>query len=349
MKRSVKSFRAKSDLKAAVLCVFDIGVFVAGLVTVIVAPSVWVKLAAGLIMGIWIARLFIIGHDACHQAFFENRRLNRWVGRLVFMPSMTAYSLWEAGHNLGHHVYTNLRGYDYIWTPLTKESFDELTGLQRALERFYRSGFGHWAYYGVELWWKKLVFPSAAHIATRSSAFTTDSATVTAFGVAWVGLLIGAALVTGQSIIGLVVLGFALPFFVWNLLMGAVIYFHHTHPDIIWYGDLDEWEADRDGIRGTVLITFPFKLGRILNNIMEHPAHHLDVRIPLYNIEGAQAELNRSAEGLIEQPLTWNHIRNCTRRCKLYDYEARRWTDFNGTFTSEAGGGEPTPALVPSG
>lgn len=317
------------------MCAFDVLAFSGALAAVVICPATWLKVLAGLVMGLFIARLFIIGHDACHQAMFSGRRVNRWVGRLVFLPSLTAYSLWEAGHNVGHHVYTNLSAYDYVWTPLGKAEYDALPPWRRALERFYRSGFGYWAYYGIELWWKKLLFPAPDQMRTRAGVFTADSWLVSLFGISWIVALIGAGLMTGQSSALLVFSGFVLPFFVWNLLMGAVIYFHHTHPDIVWYDDLDEWEANRDGVSGTVHITFPYKLGRLLNNIMEHPAHHLDVRVPLYNIEAAQRTLDENQQArTLEQPFTWSHILNCTRRCKLYDYDARRWTDFEGEFTT---------------
>jgi len=34
-----------------------------------------------------IVRLFIIGHDACHQAFTSSARLNHAVGRIAFWPT----------------------------------------------------------------------------------------------------------------------------------------------------------------------------------------------------------------------------------------------------------------------
>ena len=335
LKKTIRVFRESSDAKAIALCTLDLAVFTGAFAGVLFWDPIGLKVLAGLIMGLWIARLFIIGHDACHQAFFSNRRANRWMGRVVFLPSLTAYSLWEAGHNLGHHVYTNLAGYDYVWTPTTKQAYDAMPAWRRALERYYRSAWGCWAYYLIELWWKQLLFPRAEDMHTQTTSFTADSVLVSVFGILWIAALIGVGAATGQSIVWLVVCGFVLPFLTWNLLMGAVIYFHHTHPEIAWYDDIDEWEADRDGISGTVLITFPFRLGRILNNIMEHPAHHLDVRVPLYNIEAAQHTLNRQNVRLLEQPFNWTHISDCTRRCKLYDYKARRWLSFDGTFTSE--------------
>jgi omega-6 fatty acid desaturase (delta-12 desaturase) len=311
--------------------------FAAAMFGVIVVPNIFAKALASALIGLQIARLFVLGHDACHQSLFSNRALNRWVGRLLFLPSLTPYSLWEVGHNLGHHVYTNLRGMDYVWTPFSKAEFDALSKSRRAFERFYRSGFGYGAYYLIELWWRKLFFASRAEIATRRPDFLVDSMAALVFGLIWIAALITAAAATQQNAAVLVFLGFVLPFLLWGWLMGAVIYLHHTHPMLAWYDDIDEWEAARDQGCSTVHIQFAHKLGRILNNIMEHPAHHLDVRIPLYNLEAANRSLPQRSQ--IVQPLSFRSIADCIARCKLYDYGAQYWTDFDGRQTS--------PALAP--
>ena len=66
---------------------------------------------------LWIARLFVIGHDACHGSYTPSKVLNGWIGRIAFLPSLTPFSLWDVGHNLAHHGFTNLKGRDYVWTP----------------------------------------------------------------------------------------------------------------------------------------------------------------------------------------------------------------------------------------
>ena len=40
------------------------------------------------------------------------------IGRLVSMPSLTPYSLWDLGHNVVHHGYTDLKDFDFVWQPL---------------------------------------------------------------------------------------------------------------------------------------------------------------------------------------------------------------------------------------
>ncbi len=331
-RKRVRSFRQSSNLKATGLCVLDIGLFAAALAAVVTIPNEFAKVMASFVVGLQIARLFVLGHDACHQSLFTNRRANRWIGRILFLPSLTPYSLWEVGHNLGHHVYTNLRGMDYVWTPFTKIEYDALPRWRRIAERFYRSGFGYGAYYLIELWWRKLFFASRREIPTQRPAFNADSLLVLGFAIAWVGALIETAVWTQQNATMLVLTGFVVPFFAWNWIMGAVIYFHHTHPLLAWYDDIDEWEAARDCGCNTVHVLFRGKLGRVINNIMEHPAHHLDVRIPLYNLEAAHRALQEPAQ--VAQQFSLQLIRDCVSQCKLYDFTLHHWTDFSGLQTS---------------
>src|SRR5262249_40167784 len=159
-------------------------------------------------------------------------------------------------------------------------------------------------------------------------AFVVDSLHVLTFAIAWVFGLVATAHVTHQSAITLTLLGFLLPFLLWGHLMGLVIYLHHTHPRLVWYCDIDQWEAARATSCGTVHVQIPFKLGRVLNNIMEHPAHHFDARIPLYRIEEANRAL--TAATFIVERLSIRSIAACVARCKLFDFDAGRWTDFEG-------------------
>src|SRR4051812_42871425 len=85
---------ARSTPLAIALVVLDFCLFGLALAATIAVGNVLAKVVLGMLTGFIIGRLFILGHDACHQSFTANRRLNTWLGRLVFMPSLTPYSLW---------------------------------------------------------------------------------------------------------------------------------------------------------------------------------------------------------------------------------------------------------------
>ena len=71
-----------------------------------------------------------------------------------------------------------------------------------------------------------------------------------------------------------------------------------------------------------------------MHNIMEHPAHHLNPRIPMYTLRAAQQVLQEKFPGLCEYRLDWRTYVDSARRCKLYDYASHAWTDFSGQVTA---------------
>ena len=317
------------------LIAVDLALLAACMAGVVLLPSGVLQVAAGIAAGLVIGRLFILGHDACHQSLTRHRRLNRWLGRLVFLPSLTPYSLWETGHNVVHHGYTNLRGFDCVWQPRSLEEFQALPRWRQRLERVYRSGWAPWLYYLVEIWWSRLLFPSRTHMPTRRGIFVGDGLLVSAFGLAWVAALALAAHATRQSAAWLVATGFVLPFLFWNGLIGFVVYVHHTHPGVAWFEDKRAWAAAQPFVSITVHLTFRSAMGAVLHHIMEHTAHHVDMSVPLYRLKAAQALLEqRLAGSIVVQPFSWRWYSDTARRCKLYDFRSGCWTDFAGRPSS---------------
>jgi omega-6 fatty acid desaturase (delta-12 desaturase) len=330
---------ARSTAYALVLVLTDVLLFAAFAAATVLLRSPVLQLLAGVATGLMISRLFILGHDACHQSLTPHRRLNRWIGRLVLLPSLTPYSLWEVGHNVVHHGYTNLKGFDFVWQPRSLEEFQALPAWRQALERVYRSGWAPWLYYLIEIWWLRMFFPSKKIMPARRAVFLWDSLLVCAYAAAWVGGLVAVSWATGQSAWWLLTVGFAVPFLFWNGMIGFVVYVHHTHPGVDWYEDKASWSASQPFVSTTVHLTFRSAMGSVLHHIMEHTAHHVDMSVPLYRLKKAQALLeSRLAGSIVVQPFSWRWYADTARRCKLYDFKARRWTDFDGRPTGGESG-----------
>jgi omega-6 fatty acid desaturase (delta-12 desaturase) len=333
----LQPFAASRRIATPIIWFFlDWFVLIAAIATMLVVDSIWVRIFASLVAALWIARLFVIGHDACHGSYTPRKRLNAWIGRIAFLPSLTPYSLWEVGHNLAHHGFTNLKGRDYVWTPFTREEFMKLSWMRRQMEKLYRSGFGQGVYYMVELWWKKLFFPTREHISAQRKSFTWDSLLVAAFGALWIGGLVAWAIFSHRSVVSMLIFGFAIPFFVWNCLMGFVIYVQHTHPRVAWYERKEEWTSNAGYATTTVHVKLMRPLDGLIHYILEHGAHHVNMGIPLYRLKEAQARLTATLdERLNSEVFTWRYYWNTVRRCKLYDYARHVWTDYEGRVTSE--------------
>ncbi len=285
------------------------------------AESVAVALAASLVNGVLIAILFVVGHDACHRSFLPRRSENYVVGQICFLPSLHPFSLWDLGHNKIHHRYTNLATRDYVFRPLSRDQYEGLSPLRRALYRFHRSALGHLTYYAMEIWWPKMIAPRRSHVGAFRKEYWRDLAVV----YLWLAALVAWIVWRSASPIGGLALGLFLPMAVFQALMSLVIYLHHTNPAIRWFDDETEWSFKDAQTQCTVYVRFPLGINTVFHNIMEHTAHHMRPGIPLYHLKEAQRDLAPDATELV-----WSlrgHL-ELFRTCRLYDFDAQRWTDY---------------------
>lgn len=330
LREILSSYYDRSTALALGLLGFDIVLFAGGQYLVLGGSSLPRQLLGGALTTLAIIRLFIIGHDACHGSLTDHAALNKVLGRIAFLPSLTPFSLWRVGHNVVHHGFNNLKGRDFVWEPLDPKEFSSLSRGRRLLERVYRSAFGPLPYYLLEIWWRRLYYPGRANAPGKRGEFFWDSTLVTAFAAGWIAwLVVGGLAGGGAAHLALVLnVGFLVPFLVWNWTVGFVVYLHHTHPDVVWYADKSAWLKAQGILHGTVRYRIKPWWNWILHNIMEHAAHHLDSRIPLYRLKAAQATLARLVPEIPVVELSMRTYWRSVRECKLFDFERRRWVGF---------------------
>src|SRR5262245_37423715 len=151
LRQVLRPYRAKSDAFATSLFAADFGMYVASTAVAAAHAPLLIRLAAATAAGVLLAVLFVVGHDACPGSYTSRRRLNSLLGRIAFLPTVTPFSAWDLSHNLTHHVYTNLKQFDYVWTPLSKREYDALPEWRKRLERVYRHPLGLALYYPLEI------------------------------------------------------------------------------------------------------------------------------------------------------------------------------------------------------
>lgn len=300
------------------------------------AMSVPLALASG--------QLFTYAHDAAHGSFSPSPTANAIVGRLALIPSWHVFGLWRAHHNM-HHRFTNLRGRDFVWTPLSVPDYEQLGSAHRALHRFYRNrlGIGLGVHYAIEIWIPRMLFPRRTHRLMRRRQLLFDTllfygmiATVGYLGYRFVVLIDAERSGDFAFWISVLLLLLALPLLGTQWLIGFVIYLNHTHPDIVWYDRRVDW-ADRPAIQleSSAAQRFPKWTQALLpHRIMNHTAHHVDPRVPLRHLAEAQQHLTaRYGTRFTSYDWSMRGFRDVLTRCKLYDYEARRWLSFDGIPT----------------
>jgi omega-6 fatty acid desaturase (delta-12 desaturase) len=310
---------------ALLVCVLLLYVYILAL---LLASTTAVSVALSVPCGMVIGMLFIIGHDACHNAFTASTRLNQLIGRLAFLPALHSFSLWDLAHNRTHHRFNNIRGVDYVWEPMTQKEYRDAPWLRRAVYRFCRTPVGVGFYYLVHIWAPRLLLPFPAFIERMRPSYALDSLLVLTFLPLQLWSVIAIGALADKAPWESVLVGVAMPFLVWNGFMSFVIYLHHTHPAVKWYDSAAAWASDGGALRGTVGVRFPWPFRPLVLGIMEHNAHHQAPGVPLYNLSRMQRALEEQ-EKLVAWRFSWRAYARVCRRCKLYDYDAGRWVTFD--------------------
>ena len=330
----VSEYRKRSTKLAVLLCGIDLLLYSLAIFGVIYFEDMILKLFCSVLAGFKISTLFIIGHDASHNALTNSKILNQVIARIVFLPSLHNYGLWLVEHNRIHHQATNIKGMD-SWSPLSKEEYDLLPAWRKTLERFYRSIPGICFYYMIERWWKNKFYPFN-NIKGKYNSVKWDFLLVLFYLVSYVSFLayVG-AVSTYSSSIELILLGFVFPFLIWNFMMGFTVYQHHTHETIPWNKSRKDREKQGGQEDFTMHVQYPHWYNLVSHNIMEHTAHHVDPSIPMYNLDKAQKKLSDFLGNDINViKFSFSGFIKTLSKCKLYDFDENKWLDFDGKQTA---------------
>lgn len=327
----------------ATLIVVNLASWAALFVLTVFVDQAWLKLLLGTMLGVNTGTLFVIGHDASHGGLTSSARFNRLAALLAFLPSLHPPTSWEWGHNRMHHSWTNLASRDDGYPPLTFDQWCSLSPARQRLHRAYHTMWGMGFYYMIDVWWTDLILLSKGERAQLRTErrFFVELVVLGIFVAAQVAVVLGwgawqseGALATAWRF-GEVMLCVVWPFIVWNWVMAFVTLQHHTHPRVRWFDNVTEWSYFQSQIAGTVHMTFPRVIELAFANIFEHTAHHADKLTPLYNLRATQIALEEQyPEHVIVQRASLAHLRDILKRCRLYDYRAGRWMDFDGRYTT---------------
>ena len=102
--------------------------------------SPWLTLFISMCNAAFLLRLFAIQHDCGHAAFFANRTVSDWIGRVIGVLTLTPYDVWRRSHAIHHSASGNLgrRGMGDVHT-LTVDEYHSLSAFGRWKYRVYRN------------------------------------------------------------------------------------------------------------------------------------------------------------------------------------------------------------------
>ena len=271
-----------NDARATVAVLTSVVPYLALSVVMYLALQVSALLALALALpaAVFLVRTFIIFHDCSHGSFLAGRRANAWLGRTLGLLLYSPFVRWRHDHAVHHASSGDLgrRGVGDVHT-LTVGEFRELAPRGRLAYRLTRNPV---VMLVVGPLVALLIGPrfvaQGARPRMRRSVIGTDIAL--AVFVAASCWLIGwrAYLLVG-----------VLP----ALLAGAIgiwlFYVQHQFEDAYWESG-ETWNYADAAFRGSSFLKLPPLLRFCTGNIGFHHVHHLNARIPSYNLRCAHEE-----------------------------------------------------------
>jgi omega-6 fatty acid desaturase (delta-12 desaturase) len=176
----------------------------------------------------------------------------------------------------------------------------------------------------VKVWWDKMLLFKPTNLQPKEKAALLLSKWV----VAVFAIILAAALYIFAGVVG-VIAGLIMPFLIFNYFIAFYVYLHHTHPEVTFFDERQEWNHAIGMIQCTTVIRCSRWWELLNHNILIHTPHHIDVRIPFYHLKRAYGDLQQDYHQYMhEYRFSWGEVSKIFKQCKLYDYKAKKWYGF---------------------
>ncbi len=239
--------------------------------------SYLLTLALAVLAAGFLVRTFIVFHDCAHGSFLPSRRANAYLGALLGLFVLAPFRRWRHDHAVHHATSGDLerRGVGDVLT-LTVAEYRARSPRGRRAYRLIRNPL---VMFGIGPVIAMIVGPRivarGARPRMRNSVLAMDAALlVVVAGLCWL-------------------MGWQQFLIVWApaaLMAGSVgiwlFYVQHQFEDAYWQ-DAGDWTYAEAALRGSSYLKLPKVLQFFTGNIGLHHVHHLNARIPNYNLQAA--------------------------------------------------------------
>jgi acyl-lipid omega-6 desaturase (Delta-12 desaturase) len=303
---------AGADLRRSIVC---LGTSVVPYLALCVAMyylitdvSIFLALLVAIPASGFLLRTFIVFHDCTHGSFMPSKRLNTWVGVFVGLVVYSPFHSWRQEH-AGHHATSgdlDRRGVGDVQT-LTVAEYNALPARSRLAYRLMRNP---WIMFTIGPIWSLALNPR--RIPKHKRERLQNSHRNTNFGL--LVLIISFAWLIGP----LTFLEIQLPLVAMAGTAGVwLFYVQHQFEGVYWKRS-EDWDYADAALEGSSYLKMAPILQFFTGYIGLHHVHHLNPRIPNYNLQRAHDE----NEFLHRAPVIslWDGLR-CVK-LKLIDEDA---------------------------
>jgi acyl-lipid omega-6 desaturase (Delta-12 desaturase) len=276
--------------------------------------SVLLALALAPVAAVFLLRTYIVFHDCSHGSFLPSRRGNVWLGTLCGLLVLAPFVRWRHDHAVHHATSGDLdkRGVGDIPT-LTVAEYYARPPRGRIGYRVLRNPI---VMFGLGPVFAMIIGP---RIVARNARPRMRNSVI------WTDVALAAIAATLIWLIGVQAL-----LVVWApaaLLAGAagiwLFYAQHQFEEAYWERSVN-WSFPDAALRGSSFLKLPKPLQFATGNIGYHHIHHLNARIPNYNLQRAHEQLQMFHD--VPMLGLWDGLRAV--RLKLWDEQRDRMVTF---------------------
>ncbi len=236
----------------------------------------WMAAALVPLAGLFLVRIFIILHDCSHKSYLGRSVGACFVaGHICGILTFTSFFEFRRSHVLHHANVGNLekRGIGDIWT-MTVDEYRSARPWKRALYRMFRNPF---FLFGIAPTLKFVVLQRFPTGTTRSKELMS---------IIFTDVMIGLIILAAHFTIGIkMYMALQLPVIALASSIGVwLFYIQHQFENVYWAHER-EYDRFKAAMKGSAFYNLPGILRWFTGNIGYHHVHHMNYRIPNFNLK----------------------------------------------------------------
>ncbi len=266
--------------KSWTLTISTIGLFLAAYAGALVNISIFLQIICAILAGLLTVRLFTIYHDYLHKSILQHSIIAQVIFTIFGLFVLAPISIWKRSHDFHHTHNSKLYSSSIGSFPIvTRKEYLNAKKLDRNLYLFARHPltilFG---YIFVFIWGmilRSLINNPKKHM---------DSLVALIFHV-----MLGVVIFLTLGLQSLLI-GFILPIMIAHALGSYLFYAQHNFPSAK-FRSKEEWEYVHAALYSSSYMKMNKLMHWFTGNIGYHHIHHINPRIPFYNLPKAFEEM----------------------------------------------------------
>jgi len=272
------------------------------------ADQLWIQIPSSVFAGLLVVRMFVIYHDYLHKAILQGSAVAKLIFTLFGMFILAPTSVWKRSHDYHHQQNCKLYTSSIGSFPLaTKEQYLASSRFEKITYLFIRHPLTIALGYIFAFFWGMCL-----QSILKSSGKHMDSyaALIFHFGISWsIFSFFG-----GQSY----VFGMLIPALISSAIGSYLFYSQHNYPDAK-YSKKEDWSYASAALNSSSFLDSTKFTHWITANIGYHHIHHINARIPFYNLPNVYKEMEEF-KNPGKTSLSPSDLSKCLR-LKLWDAE----------------------------